>query len=115
MARLVLRDGRVGRRGHALVAETRIGTGMLRIANDRDPKHSGPYARFGHEGMTATADPAIPKNEPGHPIRHEFTRAIPSSQCMVCHMHQPNVFVNSFYGMIMWDYESDAPAMWPKQ
>jgi hypothetical protein len=28
-------------------------------------------------------------------------------------MHQPNVFVNSYYGTIMWDYESDAPHMWP--
>ena len=84
-------------------------------ANDRDEKHSGVYARFGHEGRTATRDPTIAKNESGHPIRHEFTRAIPSSQCMVCHMHQPNVFVNSFYGTIMWDYESDAPSMWPKQ
>ncbi|MGZ5819378.1 MAG: multiheme c-type cytochrome, partial [Burkholderiaceae bacterium] len=84
-------------------------------ANDRDPKHAGPYATFGSGGNTATLDPTIPKNEPGHPIKHEFTRAIPSSQCMVCHMHQPNIFVNSFYGYTMWDYESDAPAMWPKK
>ncbi len=84
-------------------------------ANDRDPLHSGVYAKYGHEGETATADPTIPKGKPGHPIRHEFTRAIPSSQCMVCHMHQPNVFVNSYYGTIMWDYESDAPFMWPEK
>jgi len=84
-------------------------------ANDRDPKHSAAYARFGHDGESATADPTIARREPGHPIRHEFTRAIPSSQCMVCHMHQPNVFVNSFYGTIMWDYEADAPFMWPKR
>lgn len=84
-------------------------------ANDRDPAHAGPYARFGHTGETATRDPTIARDEPGHPIRHEFTRAIPSSQCMVCHMHQPNVFVNSYYGTIMWDYESDAPFMWPKR
>ncbi|NVM77970.1 hypothetical protein FHW83_003794 [Duganella sp. SG902] len=84
-------------------------------ANDRDPLHSGPYAAAGNSGMTRTADPTIPKNEPGHPIKHEFTRAIPSSQCMTCHMHQPNIFVNSFYGYTMWDYESDAPAMWPKK
>ena len=84
-------------------------------ANDRDPKHSGPYAQRGHEGMSATTDPTIPKDRSGHPISHQFTRAIPSSQCMVCHMHQPNIFVNSFYGTTMWDYESDAPFMWPKQ
>lgn len=83
--------------------------------NDRDPKHSGPYAKFGHDGTTQTIDPTIPKNESGHPVKHEFTRAIPSSQCMVCHMHQPNVFVNSYYGYIMWDYESDAPHMWPEK
>jgi hypothetical protein len=84
-------------------------------ANDRDPLHSGPYAAAGNSGMTKTVDPTIPKNQSGHPIKHEFTRAIPSSQCMTCHMHQPNIFVNSFYGYTMWDYESDAPAMWPKK
>jgi hypothetical protein len=83
--------------------------------NDRDPKHSGPYAPYGNSGETATADPTIARNRSGHPIRHEFTRAIPSSQCMVCHMHQPNVFVNSFYGTTMWDYEADAPFMWPQK
>ena len=30
-------------------------------------------------------------------------------------MHQPNIFVNSFLGYTMWDYESDAPSMWPKE
>ncbi len=84
-------------------------------ANDRDPRHSGPYAKYGHEGKTATSDPAIPTYQSGHPISHQFTRAIPSSQCMVCHMHQPNIFVNSFYGTTMWDYEADAPFMWPKK
>jgi hypothetical protein len=84
-------------------------------ANDRDPKHSGPYAAFGNMGESQTADPTIPKNESGHPLKHAFTRAIPSSQCMVCHMHQPNVFVNSYYGYTMWDYEADAPFMWPEK
>jgi len=84
-------------------------------ANDRDPRHSGPYAAYGHDGTTRTVDPVVPKNEPGHPIRHEFTRAIPTSQCMICHMHQPNMFMNTFLGYTMWDYESDAPLMWPKQ
>jgi hypothetical protein len=84
-------------------------------ANDREPRHSGRYARFGHEGKTITVDPTIDKAESGHPLKHEFTRAIPSSQCMTCHMHQPNVFVNSFYGYTMWDYEADAPFMWPER
>ena len=84
-------------------------------ANDRDPRHSAGYAKYGHWGQTATVDPTIPKGEPGHPIRHAFTRAIPTSQCMICHMHQPNMFVNSMLGYTMWDYESDAALMWPEK
>jgi hypothetical protein len=84
-------------------------------SNDKDPAHSGPYAIFGHDGTSRSVDPTIPHGESGHPLRHVFTRAIPTSQCMVCHMHQPNIFVNSFMGYTMWDYESDAPSMWPKE
>ncbi len=84
-------------------------------ANDREVFHSGPYAASGNRGTSRTADPTIPKREMGHPIRHEFTRAIPTSQCMVCHMHQPNVFLNSYLGYTMWDYETDGEFMWPKQ
>jgi len=83
-------------------------------ANDRDPRHSGPYAKFGRDGESTTEDPTIPKETSGHPLKHQFTRAIPTSQCMICHMHQPNMFVNSYLGYTMWDYESDAPFMWPE-
>ena len=82
-------------------------------ANDRDPAHSGPWAASGHLGMSATGDPTIPRGEPGHPIRHAFTRAVPTSQCMSCHMHQPNSFVNTYLGYTMWDYETDGEALWP--
>jgi hypothetical protein len=84
-------------------------------ANDRDPLHSGPFGQYGNRGTSVTGDPTIPKEEKGHPIRHEFTRAVPTSQCMSCHMHQPNSFVNTYLGYIMWDYESDAELLWPKE
>ncbi len=84
-------------------------------ANDRDPRHSGDYAQHGHSGISVSADPTIPRGESGHPLRHSFTRAIPTSQCMVCHLHQPNMFLNSFLGYTMWDYEADAPFMWPER
>jgi hypothetical protein len=114
-------------------------------ANDREPRHSLIYAQYGRDGQTATADPtiaskmarpeeghgghgalkgadALPADHPvsaakesGHPIRHTFTRAIPTAQCMNCHMHQPNIFLNSYLGYTMWDYESDAPLMWPEK
>ena len=127
-------------------------------ANDREPRHSLTYAKFGRDGQTATVDPtiagktepshggghgelkggehadptetaddhgdavpaAMPKDsahsgvkEKGHPIEHVFTRAITTAQCMTCHMHQPNIFLNSYLGYTMWDYESDADLLWP--
>ncbi len=110
-------------------------------ANDREPRHSLTYAPYGRDGQTATIDPTIAGKmghgalktghegeeeahpvaaakevkESGHPIRHAFTRAIPTAQCMTCHMHQPNIFLNSYLGYTMWDYESDAPLMWPEK
>ena len=134
-------------------------------ANDREPRHSLIYAKYGRDGQTQTVDPTIahkmitldqlneegdehggghgglkgkhgedashgesaghgkaPEDHPvglvkenGHPIQHAFTRAIPTAQCMNCHMHQPNIFLNSYLGYTMWDYESDAPLMWPEK
>lgn len=84
-------------------------------ANNRQPHASVTWAKYGRDGESHQADPTIPKNEPGHPIKHYFTRAIPTAQCMNCHMHQPNMFVNTYLGYTMWDYEADAPAMWPEK
>ncbi len=84
-------------------------------ANDRDPAHSAEYARFGNRGMSATADPTIPKDEPGHPVRHAFTKAIPSSQCIVCHMHPGTTVTNTYLGTLWWDNESDGDRFYPKE
>ena len=84
-------------------------------ANDRSVKHSAQYATFGNRGFSASRDPTIPHDEPGHPIRHEFTRSIPSSQCMVCHIHPGTNMVATYFGYTWWDNESDGDAMYPKQ
>lgn len=84
-------------------------------ANDRSPTHSDYYSKFGHQGLSFSADQSIPKDERGHPIHHRFTRSIPSSQCMVCHMHQGNLFVNPYFGYTWWDQESDGALMYPKE
>ncbi|MEZ6036971.1 MAG: hypothetical protein R3F29_05790 [Planctomycetota bacterium] len=100
-------------------------------ANDRDPVHSGPYAQFGNggrgnvgeqakwletkSGVAIAADKTIPQDRAGHPVAHRFTRSIPSSTCMVCHMHQPNSFLNTYYGYQMWTYETDGAEMWPDE
>lgn len=83
-------------------------------ANDRAPEHSGPYAGAGHLGRTQTADPTIPKDESGHPIKHAFTSAIPTSQCIVCHVHPGTNMVMTYLGYIWWDNEIDGELMYPK-
>jgi len=84
-------------------------------ANDRSTKHSGQYAAFGNSGFSASKDPTIPHDKPGHPIRHEFTRSIPSSQCMVCHIHPGTNMLATYFGYTWWDNESDGEAMYPKE
>ena len=82
-------------------------------ANDRSPVHSGEYAQYGNRGHSASADPTIPRNESGHPIKHQFTNSIPSSQCVVCHHHPGTTVTNSFLGTTWWDNETDGNLMYP--
>ncbi|MGZ4960939.1 MAG: hypothetical protein ACXWC8_00150 [Limisphaerales bacterium] len=84
-------------------------------ANDRSPSQSGWYSKYGNQGLSFTADKQISKRERGHPIKHQFTRSIPTSQCMTCHMHQGNLFVNPYLGYTWWDQETDGEFMYPKQ
>jgi hypothetical protein len=85
-------------------------------ANDRSKSNSGPYSgvEFGNRGMSKSVDPTIPKNESGHPLKHAFTRSIPSSQCMTCHMHPGTNMVSTYLGYTWWDNEADGQAMYPK-
>lgn len=92
-------------------------------ANDRSPVHSGPFAKYGNRGLAAAVpdefvgapDPTIPKNEPGHPIAHRFTTGVPTSQCIVCHMHPGTTVMNSYLGFMWWDMETDARFMYPQR
>src|SRR5579872_3191455 len=84
-------------------------------ANDRSAAHSMQYAKFGNMGASAEGDPTIPRGEPGHPIKHEFTLSMPSSQCMVCHVHPGTNMMTTFYGDTWWDNEVDGKAMYPAQ
>jgi hypothetical protein len=84
-------------------------------ANDRDPSHSGTFAQFGHSGFSSSSDPTIPKDESGHPIKHVFTRSIPSSQCMICHIHPGTNMVTTYFGLTWWDNEIDGDKMYPKE
>lgn len=97
-------------------------------ANDRSPVHSGPYAKHGNRGRAAThpdhpddpdrfvisVDPTIPTHESGHPIAHRFTSRIPTSQCIVCHIHPGTTVMNSYLGYMWWDLETDGELMYPR-
>ena len=82
-------------------------------ANDRSTLHSATYAAAGNLGRSQTADTNIPKDESGHPVRHQFTSQIPTSQCMVCHMHPGENMVATYLGLTWWDNESDGDKMYP--
>ncbi len=82
-------------------------------ANDRSPSHSAFYHAAGNLGQSQTADANIAKNTSGHPIKHQFTSQIPTSQCMVCHMHPGTNMVATYLGMTWWDNESDGDKMYP--
>ncbi|HKG15498.1 MAG TPA: hypothetical protein VKB12_19410 [Pyrinomonadaceae bacterium] len=89
-------------------------------ANDRSVVHSSPvWAKYGNRGTTATEDEQLKdkKDEPGHPIKHQFTSQIPTSQCMTCHMHPGNNMVATYLGLLWWDNETDARAagMYPSK
>jgi hypothetical protein len=84
-------------------------------ANDRDPRHSAFYSTAGNLGMSQSADTSIPKNESGHPIKHQLTSRIPTSQCMICHMHPGENMVASYLGLIWWDNETDGDKMYPAE
>ena len=91
-------------------------------ANDRSPVNSGPWAKYGNSGtahsqtdkLVNRIDPTIPKDEPGHPVTHRFVTGVPSSQCIVCHIHPGTTVMNSYLGYMWWDQESDAEFMYPK-
>jgi hypothetical protein len=84
-------------------------------ANDRDARHSDLYSSAGNLGRSQSADVSIPKDESGHPIKHQLTSRIPTSQCMICHMHPGENMVASYLGLTWWDNESDGEKMYPAQ
>jgi len=89
--------------------------------------HQGPnaYSLEGGEGKTRVLVPGgrdaddpdarIPADEPGHPIRHELTNAVPSAQCVTCHMHPGTAVEQSYLGYMWWDLETDGEKLWPKE
>jgi hypothetical protein len=82
-------------------------------ANDRNPAHSAGIADAGNEGHSRSKDVTMNHNESGHALEHVFTKAIPSSQCMVCHVHPGTNMETTYYGDTWWDNEVDGDKMYP--
>jgi hypothetical protein len=98
-------------------------------ANDNSAINSSTfYAKYGHDGQPGenlaknsnfdrANDPASARDlskESGHPIRHQLTQRMPTSQCMVCHMHPGNNMETTYTGFIWWDNETDGDKMYPQ-
>lgn len=83
-------------------------------ANDTSIAAAGSYATAGNRGFSQSADTSIPRNEAGHPIKHQFTSRIPTTQCMTCHMHPGTNMVATYLGQTWWDNESDGSKMYPQ-
>ncbi len=110
-----------GRDGQSITIDPTIADQIMELHDDVAGHGDEHGSSTGHGALKGPGDEDhddghgedAPERERGHPLQHVFTRAIPTSQCMNCHMHQPNIFLNSYLGYTMWDYESDAPFMWP--
>jgi hypothetical protein len=59
-----------------------------RLGMDGDYRGEGCAAchvTYADDGRSRSADPTIDKQEPGHPLAHRFTSAIPTETCTRCH------------------------------
>ena len=94
-------------------------------ANDRSPVHSAAWAKYGNRGQSYSSDARVnprpgtdpttrPAGDAGHPIAHVFVKNMPTSTCIVCHMHPGTNVLNSFLGFTWWDNETDGEFMYPK-
>lgn len=76
--------------------------GALRHGDYRASGCSACHVLYADDGLTQSQDTTIPRDEPGHPIRHEITTKIPSEQCVHCHNRGGRTGV-SFLGMMESD------------
>jgi hypothetical protein len=100
---------------HVVYANDRDFLTEMRQGKGSPANHSASWARHGNAGTSAQGDPTIPSATAGHPIRHLLTRRIPSSQCIVCHMHPGTAVSNTYLGYTWWDLETDGRRLWPKE
>jgi len=68
----------------------------------------------GNTGQSRSVDRSS-QTRVGTSARSSLTRSIPTSQCMTCHMHQPNVFMNTLWVTQCGTTRRTRSAMWPRE
>jgi hypothetical protein len=69
-----------------LWSEGRAVDGRLGLDGDyRGEGCAACHVTYADDGRSRSADPSIDHTEPGHPIAHRFTSAIPTDTCTRCH------------------------------
>ena len=76
--------------------------GARRYGDYRSSGCSACHVLYSDDGLSHSEDKSIPKDEPGHPVRHEITSKIPSEQCVHCHNRGGRTGV-SYLGMMESD------------
>ena len=83
-------------------------------ANDRSPEHSGRLREIRQPGAERNRRSDDPRRmSPAIPSSTSSREPIPSSQCMVCHMHPGTNMVATYFGYTWWDNEIDGDKMYP--
>ena len=76
----------------------------------------GRYAKYGNRGHEPFGRPDDSQGRVGPSDRAQVhRRAIPTSQCIVCHIHPGTNVLNSYLGYMWWDDETDGELMYPQQ
>jgi hypothetical protein len=60
-------------------------------------------------------NPSRPARGGPFPVQHAFVRQMPTSTCIVCHVHPGTNVLNSYLGYMWWDNESDGRFMYPRK
>ncbi len=74
------------------------GTGLRgRLGQGGDYRAQGCAAchvTYADDGLSRSADPTVDRYEPGHPVRHEMTRRVPTESCTRCHNGDASIGLN---------------------
>jgi len=76
--------------------------GAKRRGDYRSSGCSACHVLYADDGLSHSNDKTIPKDEPGHPVKHEITKKIHSEQCVHCHNRGGRTGV-SFLGLMEAD------------